>query len=159
MAAEVCNRLGFSNFRYYNTTERSSTYLEESHGKLSELVGDEMMYRSMQLQIPLKVCDALYVECLERSKKLQPMTIISPSYKKASIVAISKNGDSEARAINIPTSDSLVLRAGTEMYNAEENFHWPWLADIYVNGHLWCLGVLLNKQWVLAHTSCNHNIR
>lgn len=157
MAAEVCNRLGFSNFKYYNTTERLSTFLEESDGKITDIAGDEIKYRAMQLQIPLKVCDALYVECLERSKKLQPITIISPSYKKARITAISN--DNQSRAASLPSSDTLVLRAGNEMYNAEENFHWPWLADIYVNGQLWCLGVLLNKQWVLVHETCNYNIR
>lgn len=32
--------------------------------------------------------------------------------------------------------------------------NWPWTATIYFNGNYACLGVLLNKQWVLADKRC-----
>lgn len=161
IAAEVCNRLGFSNFKYYNTTERSSAFLDDIEYKLGEPKPEHnVMSRSLQLQIPLKVCDALYVECLERSKKLQPMTVISPSHKRAQITQMLRQGEvGQVRSSLIQNHASLVLRAGTQIYNIEESFHWPWLTDIYVNGHLWCLGILLNKHWILAHESCNYNNR
>lgn len=31
---------------------------------------------------------------------------------------------------------------------------WPWLANIYVNGYLRCIGILLDRHWVIANELC-----
>lgn len=37
--------------------------------------------------------------------------------------------------------------------------HWPWIASIYVNGDFKCLGVLLDRHWVLADETCINKTR
>lgn len=36
----------------------------------------------------------------------------------------------------------------------KEDHHWPWSADIYVDGKLVCIGVLLDNSCVLTELSC-----
>lgn len=42
----------------------------------------------------------------------------------------------------------------TELRIIEDNFSAPWLASIYIDGDLTCIGILLDRQWVLVDSSC-----
>lgn len=59
----------------------------------------------------------------------------------------------------IKSKNNKTLLVQEQLHEAIEELHWPWLADVYVNGELWCLGVLLDKHWLLVHESCLAGIR
>lgn len=42
----------------------------------------------------------------------------------------------------------------TEPRIIENNFSAPWIASIYIDGDLACIGVLLDRQWVIVENSC-----
>ncbi|KAH8302029.1 hypothetical protein KR044_001962 [Drosophila immigrans] len=54
----------------------------------------------------------------------------------------------------IKSKKNKTLLVQDQLHEAIEELHWPWLADVYANGELWCLGVLLDKHWLLVHDSC-----
>ncbi|KAH8418283.1 hypothetical protein KR222_011544, partial [Zaprionus bogoriensis] len=54
----------------------------------------------------------------------------------------------------VKSKKNKTLLVQDELHEAVEELHWPWLADVYVNGELWCLGVLVDKHWLLVHESC-----
>ncbi|XP_060656762.1 serine protease nudel [Drosophila nasuta] len=56
--------------------------------------------------------------------------------------------------ILIKSKKNKTLLVQDQLHEAIEELHWPWLADVYANGELWCLGVLLDKHWLLVHDSC-----
>jgi len=61
--------------------------------------------------------------------------------------------------ILIKSKKNKTLLVQDQLHEAIEELHWPWLADVYANGELWCLGVLLDKHWLLVHESCLSGIR
>ncbi|EDW78727.2 uncharacterized protein Dwil_GK12588 [Drosophila willistoni] len=54
----------------------------------------------------------------------------------------------------IKNKKNKTLLVQEELHEAIEELHWPWLADVYANGELWCLGVLLDRHWLVVHESC-----
>ncbi|XP_017135942.1 serine protease nudel [Drosophila miranda] len=54
----------------------------------------------------------------------------------------------------IKSKKNKTLLVNEQLHEAIEELHWPWLADVYANGELWCLGVLIDKHWLLVHESC-----
>lgn len=58
----------------------------------------------------------------------------------------------------IKSKKNKTLLVNEELHEAIEELHWPWLADVYSNGDLWCIGVLIDKHWLLVHESCMFGI-
>ncbi|XP_070070501.1 serine protease nudel [Drosophila takahashii] len=54
----------------------------------------------------------------------------------------------------IKSKKNKTILVNEKLHEAIEELHWPWLADVYSNGDLWCIGVLIDKHWVLVHESC-----
>jgi len=54
----------------------------------------------------------------------------------------------------IKSKKNKTILVNEQLHEAIEELHWPWLADVYSNGDLWCIGVLIDKHWVLVHESC-----
>lgn len=46
-----------------------------------------------------------------------------------------------------------------EIETVKANENWPWIAHIYVNGDFKCLGVFLDRHWVLADEMCINKTR
>lgn len=104
------------------------------------------------------MCFALYIECVPHSTQegnkvpsspsslpTQPPTIvpiIQPHLKPSVIL--------EYNATHINTSESVVV---------SEEEHWTWSASIYVDGKLICVGVLVDKFWVLTEKSCIETVK
>lgn len=59
----------------------------------------------------------------------------------------------------IKSKSNKTMLVQEQLHEAIEELHWPWLADIYVDGELWCLGVLLDKHWLLVHETCLTGLR
>lgn len=41
----------------------------------------------------------------------------------------------------------------------DDAIHWPWSASIYVEGKLVCVGVLVDRYWVITESSCLSLVR
>ncbi|XP_017028686.1 serine protease nudel [Drosophila kikkawai] len=54
----------------------------------------------------------------------------------------------------IKSKKNTTLLVNEQLHEAIEELHWPWLADVYLNSELWCIGVLIDKHWLLVHESC-----
>lgn len=54
----------------------------------------------------------------------------------------------------IKSKKNKTILVNEQLHEAIEELHWPWLADVYMNGDLWCIGVLIDKHWVMVHESC-----
>ncbi|XP_017080584.2 serine protease nudel [Drosophila eugracilis] len=70
-------------------------------------------------------------------------------------VVVNKKDEIMDRLDNlIKSKKNKTILVNEQLHEAIEELHWPWLADVYSNGDLWCIGVLISKNWVLVHESC-----
>lgn len=114
---------------------------------------------------PPKVCFGIYLECIPHSTvtggvnpttehpttepttpKPPPSTSVHPP--------IDPEHEHELTTIepdHLPKGEN---GNATEPVIFEDNFSAPWLASIYIDGDLMCIGVLLDRQWVLVESSC-----
>lgn len=132
-----------------------------------------------------KDCNVLYIECVPKSKSNDPLKILKPGVEiidpktlnidhlkpvitpkaKPQVVVeptptkISISLKDEAVMKVIEKIQNLTLLVNNKLHHADEYLHWPWLADIYVNGKLNCIGILVDKNWVLVHQTCFDNVK
>lgn len=168
IAGSVCINLGFRGYRFFNKTSLSSSLLDvtrlarQSYKHIRDETELEMA-RGRQMQGEIKMpskepsnnwqefepilgtskdqqCRALYVECVpfatgqhseaidqeDKTKILDLHPVIHPAQKPAVIVEPVK-----------------------ELQNVV-NIRFPWMAEIYVNGKMKSVGILLEHYWVLA---------
>lgn len=132
-----------------------------------------------------KDCTALYVECIPKSNSNETLKILKPGEEvidlkfldidrlkpiitpKAKPQVVVKPSPSKLiikqkeDAVNkvVEKIQNLTLLVNNKLHQADEYLHWPWLADIYVNGKLHCIGILVDKNWVLVHQTCYDNVK
>ncbi|XP_055910873.1 serine protease nudel [Eupeodes corollae] len=118
-------------------------------------------------------CQGLYIECVTKSNETSPMkTLIAgneintktlnipESFKpnKKTITSISElfsdKKDEILDKLNKLIETKKTVLVHDKLHEGVEKIHWPWLVGVYVNGELWCIGVLVDKHWVLVHESC-----
>ncbi|EDV41196.1 uncharacterized protein Dana_GF10896 [Drosophila ananassae] len=136
--------------------------------------------------LPTK-CLGIYVECNPYSNKTTPLKTLSagqavkpklkdevpvllPTIETHNRPNVHFKPQLPATVVNkkdeiLDRLDSLIkskknktLLVNEELHEAIEELHWPWLADVYSNGDLWCIGVLIDKHWLLVHESCMFGI-
>lgn len=148
-----------------------------------------LLSQPLKVRIEENKCQGIYVECNPRSNATLPIKTFSagepvkqepakevPAQLQPTIETHNKPNvyfkpELPAQMVNkkdeimdrldllIKSKKNKTLLVHDELHEAVEELHWPWLSDIYVNGELWCLGVLLDKQWLLVHESCHSGIR
>lgn len=130
-----------------------------------------------------KDCTALYVECIPKSNSNETLKILKPGQEvvdlktlnidhlkpiitpKAKPQVVVKPStliiNQKEEAVNkvVEKIQNLTLLVNNKLHQADEYLHWPWLADIYVNGKLHCIGILVDKNWVLVHQTCYDNVK
>lgn len=116
---------------------------------------------------PSQICNAIYVECIPHStipvgpppvpepdtpKPIDGETTVSPPPKPT----VHPPVDPEHEHITLEPDHLPDAENGssTEPIVFEDNFSAPWLASIYIDGELMCLGILLDRQWILVENSC-----
>lgn len=130
---------------------------EEEHpeGQFGEQVGN------------IKACIALYVECVPHSSNMHygvkpfsalsqkdvikpelPIMPLKPTFQPDKIPSIIAAFN---KTIHKPLKPTTML--------LEEVVHWPWSASIYVEGKLVCVGVLVDRYWVITESSCLSLVR
>lgn len=78
---------------------------------------------------------------LKPDKHVEPIKpIIQPDQKPTIIVPLDSNNDTKVEFIT-------------------ENFSAPWAASIYIDGNLACIGVLLDRYWILAERKCFDSVK
>lgn len=132
-----------------------------------------------------KDCTALYVECIPKSNSNETLTILKPGQEVIDLKTLDIDHlrpiitpkvkpqvavkPSPSKLIIKQTEDAvnkvvekvqnLTLLVNNKLHQADEYLHWPWLADIYVNGKLHCIGILVDKNWVLVHQTCYVDVK
>lgn len=132
-----------------------------------------------------KDCTALYVECVPKSNSNEALKILKPGQEVTDLKAldidqlkpiitpkakpqvavqpspsklITKQKEDTVNKV-VEKIQNLTLLVNNKLHQADEYLHWPWLADIYVNGKLHCIGILVDKNWVLVHQTCYDNVK
>lgn len=206
-AGEVCSLLGFKGFQFYNTTDPTIhdhivpiTPEIQTKARFNDELSDNLHFplvknifnsgptkglRTIRIEQAKDACVGLYVECIAKSNRTEPIKTLSagqakplesvPSLKP-SIMTHSKPNvfvkpqiptvmvkkkeeimDKLDKVIDVKKNISVMVNQ--QLHEAVEELHWPWVVDIYANGKLWCLGALMDKHWIMVHESCNFGIR
>ncbi|XP_075160655.1 serine protease nudel isoform X2 [Haematobia irritans] len=206
-AREICSLLGFRGYNFYNTTipkiydhiipispdmemaprvtnEGLPNRFKQTHNIFTTTTNSE---RKMRIEQSSEPCMGLYVECIAKSNRTEPIKVLSVGIRKPSdgkplqslkpaigthhrpnvyvtpevpTLLVNKKDeimDKLDKLIDSKKNKSMLI--DQQLHDAIEDLHWPWLVDIYANGNLWCLGVLMDKHWVMVHESCNNAIR
>lgn len=126
---------------------------------------------------PSQSCNALYLECVPHSHiptdETSPSTIdhtttipepnVSPPddvHQQTTVPSTNFHPSTDANHAHTTSSPIEPNTPPTDHGNAtkpriiENNFKAPWIASIYIDGDLSCIGVLLDRQWVLVESGC-----
>ncbi|XP_017840080.1 serine protease nudel [Drosophila busckii] len=151
---------------------------------LPRVHGHQALDSLQKARVQTSKCLGIYVECNPRSNATKPMKTFSAgqavkqrpaqgvpvlvptieTHKRPHVhfkpqpqpVQLVNKKDEVLDRIDVLIKNKLnkTLLVQEELHEAVEELHWPWLADVYANGELWCIGVLLDKHWLLVHESC-----
>lgn len=143
---------------YKRTMEAEETD-DHPEGHFEEFVGN------------IKACIALYVECVPHASAMhseikphhrefhdknkaplnKPIVPLNPLFRPDKVPAIVAEFNQTIHHSLKPSS------ATAGQY--EDSVHWPWSASIYVSGKLVCVGVLLDRSWVITESTCLKLVR
>lgn len=125
---------------------------------------DDLGLTEIKLETPI-TCWGLYVECIPHS--VRPIIESKPDEQPNSSEASNEKPQPEIHnkiepIIQTHTVPNAVIppkiikneTTKNKVLVHERNFYAPWSASVYINGYLKCLGVLIDRFWVLTETSC-----
>lgn len=143
--------------------------------------------RSIRIEPTKESCLGLYVECIPKTNLTKPIKTLSagspkpgkdlkvphikPAIKTHNRPNVFWQSQVPTTVVNkkeeimhklkkvIEAKNNSSILIDQNLHNVIEEMHWPWLVDVYANGKLWCLGVLMDKYWVLVHESCDFGLR
>lgn len=165
-----------------------SDNLHFSHVKNIFLKDLKTNLRSIRIEQLKESCLGLYVECNPNSNRTEPVKTLSAGQQKKpendlkvphikpnvethnkpnvfvkphvpTVVLEKKDEILQKLDKVIDTKKNISVMVDKNLHDAIEELHWPWLVDVYANGKLWCLGVLMDKYWIMVHETCNFGIR
>lgn len=117
--------------------------IDELYGvhQYEEMVGDS------------KHCVALYVECVPHST-----VNVSEQHRQGKITNELDDVVFPIKPIIQPDKPPIVIveynQTLIDNHFGVEEEHWPWSARIYIDGKLVCIGILLDKYWVVTEGTC-----
>nr|NP_523947.2 nudel [Drosophila melanogaster]P98159.2 RecName: Full=Serine protease nudel; Flags: Precursor [Drosophila melanogaster]AAF50656.1 nudel [Drosophila melanogaster] len=170
MSAQIHSMVG-DNVQF---TENEVIIPELGHPSASRPEKDRLLPRK---------CVGIYVECNPYSNKTTPLKtfsagqvvkekpieqvpVLSPTIETHNTPNVHFKPQIPAMVVNkkdeildrldklIKSKKNKTILVNEQLHEAIEELHWPWLADVYMNGDLWCIGVLIDKHWVMVHESC-----
>ncbi|XP_037043608.1 serine protease nudel-like isoform X2 [Bradysia coprophila] len=172
-AGQICSLLGFSGYSFFNLTKVDTDAVEIEIRRLKKRhpndIENEVDSQYECVGNPQQ-CTALYVECEPHSNSLRPhhttvvdsktISSLIPS-KPISPITFENAKPPPLKPIIQPNKKPSVLSNGTKIPSAPstiEDHHWPWSVDIYVDGRLVCIGVLLDNTCVVTELSCMNSV-
>lgn len=107
-------------------------------------------------------CEGLHVVCTPHASSNTPVHKPphkqphkpKPSHLKPVKPSIIHNS---IPVVVVHANATITVHNETDTVTTSEN--WPWITSIYVNGDFQCLGVLLDRHWVLADETCINKTR
>ena len=143
--------------------------------------------RSIRIERSREDCLILYIECNAKLNQTQPLKTLSAGKQKPQqdtklqpikpaiethnipnvfvkpqmpLVVVPKKEDILDKLDKvIDKKKNISILVNHKLHDGIEELHWPWLVDVFANGKLWCLGVLMDKYWIMVHESCNFGLR
>ncbi len=166
----------FSGYSFFNLTAVESNAIDTRRLEKRHQLNENEIDSQFECVGNAQQCTALYVECEPHSNAIRPhhqdvddgdsKTIPSliPAGQKPSRPIIPSIFHNHKPSPIIPTiqpnkKPSVVSNENhTEIPSlkpiAIADYHWPWSVDIYVDGRLVCIGVLLDNTCVVTELSC-----
>ncbi|XP_046808532.1 serine protease nudel [Lucilia cuprina] len=162
--------------------------LHFSHVKNIFLKDLKTNLRTIRIEQTRETCLGLYVECHAKSNHTEPLKTISagqpkplfddlkvPHFKPAlethnkpnvfvkphlpTMMVEKKEEIMQKLDKVIDGKKNISILVDKKLHHGIEELHWPWLVDVYANGKLWCLGVLMDKHWIMVHETCDFGLR
>lgn len=121
---------------------------------------DDLGLTEIMLGTPI-TCWGLYVECIPHSVRPiieskpdeQPNSFEKPQPEIPDKIEPIIHTDKPPKIV-IPPKEIKNETTKHEIQVHETNFYAPWSASVFINGYLQCLGVLIDRFWVLTDASC-----
>lgn len=158
---------------YLPNTRQAGSFGRPMYKRSVDTIDLHHQIRSHEIIIgaPQKHCNALYLECVPHSHiPTDDNGTPSPSeHITTTPESIAPIPDDAVHHTTVPSTNShpsihpenehttnLPAEFGntTEPRIIEDNFSAPWIASVYIDGDLKCIGVLLDRNWVLVDSSC-----
>lgn len=129
------------------------------------------------VEAPQKSCSAVYLECVPHSyvPPEEPdnapvdQTTVNPEPITSPPTTAVAHTIEPIHPLNMNTTISPIepnhsnhsRPAGneTELRIIEDNFRAPWLASIFIDGDFKCIGVLLDRQWIIVENNCVDEVK
>lgn len=137
--ASAAARQALQNYNIYSNQYRFKRFLNDSPHSQSK-AGDEFM----EVVSQSRGCTALYVECVPHST----IPIVDPNTDKHT------PNKPNIQQLEPPTPHHADPTDTETRPKTIEKFSAPWLASVYVDGNLTCIGIFLDRHWVLVERSC-----
>lgn len=171
IAGQICSTIGFTGYTYHNisTVNQDGEIKQRRPVKAERLqldfLHDIQSIRSKRDTVRVtaneemvsapkdKNCLGLYIECAPHSiipieDPPIPVPTTTPSVDKTTITPsiIPDNVFTTEKAFDIDFNKTII--------DEFTNFTAPWLASIFINGDPACIGILVDKFWVIANSKC-----
>lgn len=183
LAGQVCSSIGFTGYTYHNISRVNGdgVIADRQRGPILnqplfelDFLHDTHFVRSRRNAMPelrseaivatpqRPNCMGLYVECAPHSTipKDKPPRVIAtttttpvPGVETTSARNITNNAVTTESVFDITFNETIFTAANFE------NFSAPWVASILINGEPACVGILVDKYWVIADIKCVNNTK
>lgn len=158
---------------YLTNTRQAGSFGRSIYKRSIDTIDSHHHIRSHEVIVaaPPKTCHALYLECVphshvpidepttEHTTTIPEPSVPSNQDHRQTTTVPSTNVHASTDPEHEPTTGSSIVPDdehgnATEPRVIEDNFKAPWLASIYIDGDLMCIGVLLDRQWILVDNNC-----
>lgn len=113
----------------------------------------------------IQSCFAYYIECVPSPTQGIDPALVVPVADKPSSSPADKPEPALEPIIQPHETPSVVVEynathsGDTPVILVTEEQHWPWGASVYTNGRLVCVGVVIDRFWVLTEKGCMDLVR
>lgn len=174
LAGQICTMIGFTGYVYHNFSRVTEDGQIKQRGQnkllLDYLFQDGPSMRSKRstdegngnIEVMLtteKNCMGLYIECTPYSKipiDKPPPTVITSTTTTTSTIRTPVVPSEIPDIITTTTTEQIdvIFNKTIEAFNVFNNISAPWVASIFIDGNAACIGILVDKHWLIADINC-----
>lgn len=143
---EICNIIGFKFAKSFKLIDMTTSQIDVH----KDLIGIEMMVKNKEDidKNDMEGCLTLEIEC---STTQSSSFAIHPIQQNKLMKNMTK--DDFKPKIHFMSSDSKNFTFNVinkNVWDHLKDFHWPWSAEIFIEGEIATNGILLDKSWILV---------
>lgn len=167
IANDICKIIGFMTAKEFKVVEMTTSATETQSvddSKHTIDIRNSKLKHKENISETHDGCQALEIECgpfQSHSFAIHPMQ--HNKIKKTSASGHQKgNPDFAFGPKNSSDHKEIIVRPINTVrpdVDHSKDFTWPWNAEIYVNGELVAIGILLDKSWVMVENTCFGNVQ